>query len=151
MSASGHVAKGACHCGTIRVTLETARAPGGMELRACQCNFCTRAGARMVSDPAGRVEFEIGEPPWPPYRFGTGTADFLICPHCGVFAAATFEDGGKAYAVINTRGLAMAAFADAPCTSVDFDVEGTGDRLTRRKARWTPAVIRYNNARGPAA
>lgn len=150
MAANAARVAGSCHCGTIRVALETSRPPATIELRACGCAFCTRRAARMVSDPTGRAEIAVAAPKPAPYRFGTGTADFLICPRCGVFAAAMIEDAGRAWVVLNVRGLAMTAFADSPCASVDFDGEQTADRMARRMARWTPAVIRYNNA-GEAA
>ncbi len=151
MSAGGCKVEGACHCGGTRVVLETSQAPAGMQLRACQCSFCTRRGTRMVSDPAGHAEIDIQGPLPTPYRFGTGTADFLICPRCGVFVAAMIEEVGRAWVVLNTRGLSMAEFAESRCSSVDFDGEDTSDRMARRKARWTPAVIRYNNAANSAA
>ena len=53
-----HIA-GTCHCGAIRGTLAASKPAAELQVRACQCGFCTRHGAMTVSDPAGRATFEI--------------------------------------------------------------------------------------------
>ena len=50
---------GTCHCGAIRGTLAATKPAAELQVRACQCSFCTRHGAMTVSDPAGRATFEI--------------------------------------------------------------------------------------------
>jgi hypothetical protein len=75
------------------------------------------------------------------YRFGTGTAEFVICRRCGVYIGAIGETGAGTRAVINTNCLEeRAAFTGQP-SPVDHDGEATGDRLARRVANWTPATI----------
>jgi hypothetical protein len=75
------------------------------------------------------------------HRFGTGTAEFLICKHCGVYIGALGETVSGTRAVINTNCLEdRAAFTQQPIP-VDHDGEAIGDRLARRAANWTPATI----------
>ncbi len=77
------------------------------------------------------------------YRFGTGTAEFVICRRCGVYIGAIGETGTGTSAVINTTCLDdRAAFTREP-VPVDHDGEATDDR-TRRSPRgqwWTPATV----------
>jgi hypothetical protein len=76
-----------------------------------------------------------------PYRFGSGTAEFLICRRCGVYIGAVGETAAGTRAVINTNCLDdRAAFTQQP-TPVDHDSEATEDRLARRATHWTPAAL----------
>ena len=88
---------GGCHCGALRLEFDTDKP---LAPRACQCNFCRERGARWVSDPAGSAMLAIG-PDTVRYRFGTGTADFLICTRCGSCIAAV-HDGSLAVLNLNT-------------------------------------------------
>jgi len=56
------VLRGGCHCGNLKVALETSLDPSVLQLRACQCSFCRRHGAVTTSDPAGRLLVEVGQP-----------------------------------------------------------------------------------------
>jgi len=93
-------------------------------------------------DPHGSVK--IWAEDWSlvePYRFGSGTAEFLICRRCGVYIGAIGETAAGIRAVINTTCLDdRAAFIGQPIP-VDHDGEATDDRLARRSANWTPATI----------
>ena len=128
---------GGCHCGALRYALATALPPGQLPLRACQCAFCRKHGALSTSDPAGSVRFELKAEPIR-YRFGLKTADFLVCARCGVYVGATFEDGGKAWAVLNANTLDDAAALTQPPAAMSYDGEDEASRMARRKARWTP-------------
>jgi len=115
-------------------------------LRACGCSFCRAHNTRTTSDPNGAAEIDAAD--WGLvqfYRFGTGTAEFVICRRCGVYIGAIGDCGvdGKPSmrAVINTNCLDdRAAFTATPAPT-DHDGENTGDRLARRAANWTPATI----------
>jgi hypothetical protein len=75
------------------------------------------------------------------YRFGTGTAEFLICRNCGVYIGAISETPSGVRAVINTPCLEdRAGFTRDPVT-VDHDDETSADRIARRAANWTPATV----------
>jgi hypothetical protein len=112
-----------------------------MQVRADQCSFCTRHGARSISDPKGQLTlFVEDESLLSRYRFGLRTADFLICARCGVYVAAIFSEEDRSWAVLNCNVLdERAAFgASEP---VDYDGETVESRQTRRRARWTPARL----------
>ena len=60
-----------------------------------------------------------------PYRFGSGSAEFLICRRCGVYIGAVCETAAGTRAVINTNCLDdRAAFTRQP-SPVDHDGETT--------------------------
>jgi hypothetical protein len=134
--------RGGCHCGNLRLSLSLSRAPGETALRACGCSFCRAHNTRTASDPHGSVEIEAED--WSlveSYRFGSGTAEFLICRRCGVYLGAVCETASGTRAVVNTNCLDdRAAFTRQP-SPVDHNGERTEDRLARRAAYWTPATI----------
>ncbi len=133
---------GSCHCGVIRTRLRLTKSPAENALRSCACSFCRAHATRTVSDPDGL--FEIWSDDWSlvePYRFGSRTADYLICRRCGVYIGAVCETGSGLRAVINTNALHdRAAFTAAPAAP-DYDGETTEARLVRRAANWTPAIM----------
>lgn len=134
--------RGGCHCGNLIVTLQSPLPPEALPVRACQCTFCTRHGVRATSHPEGRVEIEVHEPAeLSRYRFGLGTAEFLICRRCGVYVAAVMTDADGCYATINIPVLAERERFTQPMVPVQYDAEDTAMRVARRKARWTPAVV----------
>ena len=134
--------RGGCHCGNLRLEMRLTQSPERVRLRACGCSFCRAHQTRTCSDPDGSVEIRAGD--WglvEPYRFGTGTADFLICKRCGVYIGAVCETASGTRAVINTNCLDdRAAFTGAP-NATDHDGETSEARLARRAANWTPAVL----------
>jgi hypothetical protein len=134
--------RGGCHCGNLRLDLRLSQAPEDTRLRACGCSFCRAHNTCTTSDPHGSVE--IWAEDWllvERYRFGSGTAQFLICRRCGVYIGAVCETVAGTRAVINTNCLDdRAAFTRAPAP-VDHDGETTEDRLARRITNWTPASL----------
>jgi hypothetical protein len=113
--------------------------PEQISLRACGCSFCRAHNTRTTSDPQGSVEIWAAD--WSrvePYRFGSGTAEFLICRRCGVYIGAVCDTAGGTRAVINTNCLDnCAAFTGQPAP-VDHDRETMENRRARRAANWTP-------------
>jgi hypothetical protein len=132
---------GTCHCGAIRGTLFATKPAAELQVRSCQCSFCTRHGAMTVSDPAGRATFEIQRAALTPYQFETRTGTSLICGRCGMYAGVMLEEGGKVWSVLNVRGLAIPEFKDRTAEPVVYDGETPGQRIARRKAKWTPTEI----------
>jgi hypothetical protein len=116
--------------------------PGEIALRACACSFCRAHGARTVADPAGL--FEVWADDWSlvePYRFGSRTADYLVCRRCGVYVAALCDTAAGLRAVVNVNSLAdRAAFTRMPAAP-DYDGEATEARLARRAGNWMPASV----------
>jgi hypothetical protein len=134
--------RGGCHCGNLAVHLRLSQAPEDTPLRACGCGFCRARNTRTTSDPHGSVE--IWAKDWSlvePYRFGSGTAEFLICRRCGVYIGAVTETTAGIRAVINTNCLDHRAAFTRHSAPVDHDDESIEDRLARRAANWTPANI----------
>jgi hypothetical protein len=133
---------GGCHCGNLRVQLRLTQAPGDVRLRSCGCSFCRAHNTCTTSDPKGAVDIRADD--WSLvefYRFGTGTAEFVICKRCGVYIGAVGDSGAGMRAVINTNCLDdRAAFTTAP-NPTDHDGEVLQDRLARRAANWTPAIL----------
>jgi hypothetical protein len=134
--------RGGCHCGNLHLTLRLTRAPAEVRLRACGCSFCRAHNTRTTSDPDGAVDIWADD--WSLielYRFGTGTADFVICKRCGVYIGAVGDSPAGTRAVININSLDdRAAFTGQP-NPTDHDGEATDDRLARRAANWTPATL----------
>ncbi len=133
---------GGCHCGAIRTRLRLTWPAADNALRACACSFCRAHATRTVSDPEGL--FEVWADDWSlvePYRFGSRTADYLICRHCGVYVGAVCETAAGLRAVVNTNALRDRAEFTAVPAAPDYDGETTAARLARRARNWTPAVM----------
>jgi hypothetical protein len=75
------------------------------------------------------------------YRFGTATAEFLICSKCGVVPLATSDIDGVLYAVVNTNTFNDEDKSMLSRSATDFDGEEVGDRLARRQRNWISVVI----------
>ena len=134
---------GSCHCGQLRVVFETEFAPEALPVRACTCSFCVRHTPRYTTDRSGRLIFEIGEPAFTSrYRFHLQSADFLVCARCGVFVGATMPDEGGALAVVNLNVLEARDRFVQRVEVMDLGAEDLEARITRRRGRWTPAVLR---------
>lgn len=139
--------KGVCHCGAVTVTLRLSKPAAEAPVRACQCAFCRAHGAMTVADPGGRARIAVhSEADLVRYRFDKATADFLICARCGVYAAAVLSAGGRAWATVNVRGLAIPEFADRTAEPGDYSGESAKARIARRKAGWTPATIAFETS-----
>lgn len=133
--------KGSCHCGNLEVELDTAIAPEAFEVRACQCSFCSRHGARTISDPAGRLVIRVADPDkLCRYRFGLQTSEALVCGNCGCYVAAVMPEPPQR-ATLNARVLAEWERFTAPVKDVDYSNETKDDRVARRRSGWTPAEL----------
>ena len=132
---------GKCHCGNIAYVLRWPGAPSQIAARACGCGFCVKHGGVWTSRPDAQIEVRIQEPAHVSrYRFGTGTADFLVCSRCGVAPLVTCEIDGQLLAVVNVNtfeGVDPASVARSPASFEGEDVES---RLARRRQRWIGTV-----------
>jgi hypothetical protein len=129
---------GSCHCGAIRTRFETDKP---LAPRACQCSFCRRHSARSVSDPDGWVTLTLSVEPVR-YRFGAHTADFLICPRCGIYVGAATEIDGAPFVVLNLNTFDDPRL-DLEGQPFDYEGESVEARAARRRARWTPLAIAH--------
>jgi hypothetical protein len=96
-----------------------------------------------LSDRDGQAEITVAD--WSlaeKYRFGSRTADYVLCRRCGVYIGAVCETHAGMRAVINTNCLDdRAAFTQRPAAP-DYDGEATDIRLTRRATNWMPVTVR---------
>jgi hypothetical protein len=129
---------GGCHCQNIALRLESDKTPTELPLRTDTCSFCNKHHAIYTSDPQGELHLAVrDEDVVERYRFGTKTADFLVCKSCGVFVAAYMPE--PSLAVINVNVLeARADFLQNELQVANLDAESLEQRLARRRARWTP-------------
>ncbi len=135
--------RGQCHCGAVGFEYRTANAPAAWPVRACQCSFCLKHHGVYTSDPNGLVRFTHREPEQlARYRFGHKTADFIFCARCGSYLGAVTEEGGQALIVINLAAFDPPVDGLPAAQPMSYEGETTGDRNTRRSARWTPVVGR---------
>jgi hypothetical protein len=141
---SSHNLHGQCHCGAIQVTLVTGTPADALQVRACQCSFCTRHGAMTVSDPEGDATFVVREGQLQAYQFATRTGTSLICQTCGVYVGVMLKEGDDVWSVMNVRGLAVAELLNRIAEPVSYDTETTEQRIARRKAKWTPTKIQLS-------
>ena len=98
--------------------------------------------AAAILTIAGRELPRVGDPKaLARYRFGLGTADYLVCARCGVYLAALMEEGGKGYAVLNVNAFQDRAAFSGQATPMVYDHEDEAQRRARRRKLWTPARI----------
>jgi hypothetical protein len=130
--------EGTCHCANIAIVLETEQDPRSLPLRACDCSFCRRHGARTTADPNGRARIGIRDRSLVSlYEFGLRTARMVVCARCGMYCAAVLRDGERAWAVQNANLFLHPAF-DRPAQPVSYEGETAEQRIARRKKLWTP-------------
>ena len=134
---------GQCHCGNLELEFETQLLMAQLQVRADQCSFCRRHGARTTTDPNGRAVIRVRNPELLiRYRFGQATADFLVCKRCGIYLAAmVVASDGKAYATLNVNCFDRVDEFTQAASPVSYDGESSGERIARRIARWTPTQI----------
>jgi hypothetical protein len=128
-----------CHCGALEARYRTAVPVAAWSVRACQCAFCRAHGALSASDPAGTLAFsarDLGRVHR--YRFGTRTAEFLMCRECGVYVGARFETSQGRFGILNTRTLRPIPEGLPEPAPMNYGDEHAERRQERREARWTP-------------
>jgi len=132
---------GKCHCGNISFVLRWEPDPTEIPARACGCTFCIKHGGVWTSNPRAALKVKVDDPARVTrYQFGTRTAEFHICTGCGVVPVVTSRVDGHLYAVVSVNafeGIAPSLLRRSPA---NFDGEGTGDRLARRKRNWIANV-----------
>jgi hypothetical protein len=128
-----------CHCGALRARYRTMLPPSAWSIRACQCSFCRRHGAMTTSDPAGLIAYECSQAQLlQRYRFGSRTAEYLICRACGVYLGAQVVSEDKRFGILNALTLTpVPAHLPRPA-SMDYEGELPDARRQRRQDRWTP-------------
>jgi hypothetical protein len=132
---------GQCHCGNIAFRLNWAPDPTEIPARACDCSFCTRHGGVWTSHPDSTLTIAIQDASRVSrYTFGTRTAEFLTCAHCGVVPAVTSQIDGRLYAVVNVNAFDNVDPTLIRHSSRSFGNEDAASRLARRKMYWIADV-----------
>ena len=132
--------RGSCHCGNITFTLFTEKRAGDFVPRRCSCSMCRRHGASYISDPDARLALQYRDASLlSVYRFGHGTAQWIICSGCGVLTAVLSETAGRLRAVVKVQSMVEHTFP-APETATDFEAESVAERLARRARTWIGTV-----------
>jgi hypothetical protein len=136
-----HQLAGHCHCGAVRVILETEKTAADLPLRACQCSFCRTRGALTTSDPDGHLFVEAAPGSVNRYQFGLKITDFLLCAECGTYVAAVSEIGGATMGIVNVLGAQVPGFQGRDPDPMLYDDETPDERTARRRDRWMKAVV----------
>ena len=133
--------EGRCHCGNIAFVLRWPGESPRIPARACGCTFCTKHGGVWTSRPDAELDARIADASAVSrYRFGTASADFLVCSRCGVVPLVTSEIEGRLYAVVNVNTFENVDPASIDRASARFDGEEAGPRLARRQRNWIARV-----------
>jgi len=75
--------RGTCHCGAVELVVSL---PDGLaSARRCDCSYCRRRGAIVVSAPLDEVVIVKGADNLTLYQWGTGTAKHWFCQTCGIY------------------------------------------------------------------
>ena len=133
--------EGKCHCGNIRYLLEWPGDATEIKTRACDCTFCTKHGGHWTSHRDAELIATVHDASLvSKYRFGTATADFYVCSRCGAvpFVVSAIDD--RLYAVVNVNTLEGINPSSLVRAATNFDGEGSGERLERRKRNWIQNV-----------
>lgn len=133
---------GGCHCSAIRWRLVAPGGTGALPVRVCQCSFCRKHGARYTSNPRATLTLHAPDDNLVQrYRFGHGTADFILCHQCGALVAAVMDGLGRTgRAVLNINTADRPQTFPAPPRAMDFDSESREERLARRGESWIGRV-----------
>jgi hypothetical protein len=133
--------EGKCHCGNINFALHWPGAGAEIPVRVCGCTFCTKHGGAWTSHRDAELMVEVrDETLVSKYRFGTSTADFYVCARCGAVPFVTSAIDAHIYAVVNVNTFEGIERSSLVQTTTNFDGEGTGDRLERRRRNWIRTV-----------
>lgn len=133
---------GRCHCGNIAFTLLAPIPKTELPIRSCDCSFCTRQGATYTSHPRGRLKVQIEDEQsirW--YRYGSETAEVLLCTVCGVFPLITCDIEGQRYAVLNANSINGLYIDRSHLVTIHHDTLSPPEMLRKRQENWIPEVV----------
>ena len=72
-----------CHCGAVELQVQLS--DGLNTARRCDCSFCARRGAIVVSAPLDGIEIVKGKDDLTLHQWGTNTAKHYFCRTCGIY------------------------------------------------------------------
>lgn len=76
------IVQGGCHCGAVRFSARLPQPP--VPALDCNCSICSMAGFLHIIVAHEYFELLAGSEALKSYRFGSGAAEHLFCPLCGV-------------------------------------------------------------------
>ena len=106
--------RGTCHCGAVE--LQVTLPDGLASARRCDCSFCRRRGAIVVSASLDQLVIVRGAQNLTLYQWGTGTAKHWFCKTCGIYTHHQRRSNPLQYG-INTGildGISPRDFGDVP-------------------------------------
>jgi hypothetical protein len=132
---------GKCHCGNIALELEWEGDPPEIPARACGCSFCVKHGGVWTSNPKSRLVVAVRDASRvSKYAFGSRTAAFHVCSHCGAVPFVTSEIANRLYAVVNVNVLENVDPSWLNRATANFEGEDVETRLARRTRNWIADV-----------
>jgi hypothetical protein len=109
--------RGTCHCGAV--TIDVTLTDGLATARRCDCSFCRRRGAIVVSAPLDGLTVTRGADNLTLYQWGTQTAAHWFCRTCGIYTHHRRRSNPNEYGVnaaildgVNPRDLPDVPWAD---------------------------------------
>ena len=109
--------RGSCHCGAVVLDVTLTR--GLATARRCDCSFCRRRGAIVVSAPLTGITIVQGAANLTLYQWGTRTAKHWFCKTCGIYTHHQRRSNPNEYGVnvaildgINPRDLGDVPWSD---------------------------------------
>jgi hypothetical protein len=132
---------GSCHCGAVRVSFTSDKAPEDLRVGRCACSFCRRHGARTMGEPTGLLEFRAAPDDLVRYRFGLGITDYLLCAKCGTYVGAVMADADGTIGIVNVNSLDIRDLFEAAPPLHDYDGEDVARRRARRRKFWMKAAV----------
>lgn len=133
--------RGKCHCGNITFVLEWPDDSPGIPARACGCSFCVKHGGVWTSNPKARLAATVRDAGLVSmYAFGTRTATFHVCKHCGAVPFVVSDIEGHTYAAVNVNTFEGVEESRLRRSGADFEGEDTQTRLARRARNWIADV-----------
>ena len=108
---------GRCHCGAV--VLDVTLTDGYSTARRCDCSFCARRGAIVVSAPLNGIKILQGAENLTVYQFNTNTAKHWFCKSCGIYTHHQRRSNPNEYGVnvaildgVNPRDLGQVPWVD---------------------------------------
>ena len=109
--------RASCHCGAV--VLDVTLTHGLATARRCDCSFCRRRGAIVVSAPLTGITIVQGAANLTLYQWGTRTAKHWFCKTCGIYTHHQRRSNPNEYGVnvaildgINPRDLGDVPWSD---------------------------------------
>ncbi len=132
---------GRCHCGNIGYELLSPVPKTELPIRTCDCSFCSKQGATYTSHPQGKLRVQIkdsGSIQW--YRYGTETAEVMLCTVCGIFPLITCDIDDHLYAALNANSINGLHIDRKKMSVVHHDLLSPDEMLHKRLENWIPEV-----------